>query len=389
MYYLEELECLASTRSRNKKISILGSCSHLLRDILYHTYHPLRHYHLRQLPYKGLGAETLASTADIWVSILERLENGSLSGDAAKATVKGFIATLTAAEGEVFVKILKKDLRCGISATTINLAIPDFIPVFGAMLAKSHDGIITEPMYMSLKLDGLRAIYQNSKLYTRNGHEINGVGHICEALRLARIESVDGELMIPGVDFQTGSGQIRSHKPSPDAVLHVFDTPICPLPFNKRLEELLWMQDAFKGMKNPCVKFVKHVIVRSQKRVDETFAKAMAGGYEGLVLKTKDHLYQTKRSGDWRKIKAIADTDVKTIGFFEGQGKYEGSLGGIIVDYKGVEVRVGGGFSDEERGHIWNNQDEFLGLTAEVLYHEVTPDGSLRHPRLKTFRYDK
>ena len=45
---------------------------------------------------------------------------------------------------------------------------------------------------------------------------------------LGLIKSADGELMIPNIDFQTSSGQIRSHDQSLDAILNVFDVPVIP-----------------------------------------------------------------------------------------------------------------------------------------------------------------
>jgi DNA ligase-1 len=64
-------------------------------------------------------------------------------------------------------------------------------------------------------------------------------------------------------------------------------------------------------------------------------------------------------------------------------------LGGFIVDYKGKEVRVGSGFSDAERHDLWFSKHSQIGNIIEVKYHEVTPDGSLRHPVFGGFRYDK
>ncbi|MBN4756912.1 DNA ligase, partial [Escherichia coli] len=32
---------------------------------------------------------------------------------------------------------------------------------------------------------------------------------------------------------------------------------------------------------------------------------------------------------------------------------------------------------------IWNNKEKYRGRIVEVHCHEKTPDGSLRHPRLK------
>lgn len=119
---------------------------------------------------------------------------------------------------------------------------------------------------------------------------------------------------------------------------------------------------------------------------------------EGAIVKPLEALYEKKRSYGWLKIKAQETEDLVVVDAFEGEGKYVGKLGGLIVDRKGVQVRVGGGFSDEQRTVFWalyqvdkkfpDLKGEMLGSIIEVEFHEVTPDGSLRHPRFVQFRRD-
>ena len=66
-----------------------------------------------------------------------------------------------------------------------------------------------------------------------------------------------------------------------------------------------------------------------------------------------------------------------------------GMLGGFIGNFNGVEVRVGSGLSDNDRVDFWGRREQIRGDLMEVEYHEVTPDGSLRHPRFARFRDDK
>lgn len=131
---------------------------------------------------------------------------------------------------------------------------------------------------------------------------------------------------------------------------------------------------------------------------------------EGLIVKIDGSTYVNKKSYDWLKVKAEETEDLVVIGAYPGEPetKYENCLGGIICDRKGVEVRVGGGFSDDQREKIWADYladkkvmderyltiEEFTGgkllkRMIEVEFHEVTPDGSLRHSRFNRFRDDK
>ena len=59
----------------------------------------------------------------------------------------------------------------------------------------------------------------------------------------------------------------------------------------------------------------------------------------------------------------------------------------------GVIVRVGegtnGSLTDDIRQKVWNNQIDYKGKTIEILFHQYTEKGSLRHPRMIKIRHDK
>ena len=83
-------------------------------------------------------------------------------------------------------------------------------------------------------------------------------------------------------------------------------------------------------------------------------------------------------------------------GIYEGSkgSKYEGMLGGVYVDYKGTQVGVGSGFSDEERLEYFENPDLIVGKIIEVQYfgetkNQKNEDKSMRFPVFKMIRDDK
>jgi len=89
------------------------------------------------------------------------------------------------------------------------------------------------------------------------------------------------------------------------------------------------------------------------------------------------------------KLKAFHDVDLKIERLLVGTGKHSEKLGSVVVNYHGVDVQVGSGFSDELRDTIWSSPDKFIGRMIEVRYQEETPDGSLRFPTFVCFRNDR
>jgi DNA ligase-1 len=112
-------------------------------------------------------------------------------------------------------------------------------------------------------------------------------------------------------------------------------------------------------------------------------------GYEGVMIKYPEAPYKFGRGWEVMKFKAFHDVDLKISEVLEGTGKHTGKMGSVRVNYLGVDVQVGSGFSDELRTKLWFDRKSFIGRMIEVRYQEVTPDGSLRFPTFVCFRNDR
>ena len=123
-----------------------------------------------------------------------------------------------------------------------------------------------------------------------------------------------------------------------------------------------------------------------------TWAKSMS--MEGIMINISNAPYECKRSKNILKGKVFQDVDLKVIGFQEGNGNFENTLGALVVEYKGNKVAVGSGYTLEERDNLWNKRESLIGKIITVQYFEESKDSktglvSLRFPVFKQIRDDK
>lgn len=124
------------------------------------------------------------------------------------------------------------------------------------------------------------------------------------------------------------------------------------------------------------------------------------GGFDGLILRDPDGLWQCGNgtTGEIVKIKRVLSFDLRVVGIEEGKGKHAGRMGALVVDFMGRTLRVGTGFTDEQRAAWWITRpqttivagaDPILGKIVEVEAMDYSSDGLLREPRFKGVRLDK
>jgi len=105
----------------------------------------------------------------------------------------------------------------------------------------------------------------------------------------------------------------------------------------------------------------------------------VAIGMEGLFLKHRTHTYQPKgRSNLAIKLKPYNQIDLKCIGINEGEGKYTGMIGSLILqDSQGRIVSVGSGLNDMDRARP---QSFFIGQRIPITYERI--DNTYIQPRI-------
>lgn len=379
------LRILRNTRGTNAKVDFLRKHPEL-RKVLRTTYSPFIHFNINKVNwsnFSGLGLHEFSADTNKVLNGLMRS-----GGREAKKAFYDHMNTLTHESALLLAGMVEKDLRLGMGATLINRALPDTVPEFPIALAHLYDPKKASwPCYVSPKLDGLRAMYmpgETPTIRSRKGFELKGLDRVMSELKKYSFR-LDGELLIPGKSFQDSSGDIRSFAQSDEVVFNIFDTPdLHNESLHNRLGILL---DCVKETSN--IKLVPHYLVNTENGAFNLYNQFRSDGYEGAMVKWPDATYIGKRSHAWMKIKNEDTYDCKVIDVFEGTGKYAGMAGGIVIDFHGVHVRVGSGLSDVQRAIFFQDSTEIIGQTVEVACQEITPAGSMRHPRLKAIRRDK
>ena len=130
-----------------------------------------------------------------------------------------------------------------------------------------------------------------------------------------------------------------------------------------------------------------------QSKIPELLEQMVKEDKEGLMVNL-DVPYKRKRHNGILKVKQFYTMDLPIIECKEGTGRLAGTLGAFILDYQGNPVRVGSGFSDEQRAEFWSRRNELLGTLCEVKYKEVSSDKktkahSLQFPIFVMLRTDK
>ena len=379
---------------------------------------------IKQVP-ERTGLDGPGVDWDSFTLILTGFVNRSFTGNLARDTVNELMSNCTNSQwNDWYRRILIKDLRCGVSEKTINKVVEKkyveyAIPVFGCQLAHdsaNHESKVSGKKLIEVKLDGVRVItivYPDGRVdqYSRNGKELVNFPHVKE--QFARTVTgvtepvvFDGEIM--SGTFQDLMKQIhrKSDAQAQDAVLNVFDilslkdfeSGKSKRTQTERSAKLLAWKDLWSE-ETPNIHVVGQVLVdldtaEGQKRYREINAQAIAGGYEGIMLKDPEAGYECKRSVAWLKLKPFIEVSLEVTDVEEGTGKNVGRLGALVCsgvdDGKTITVNVGSGFSDDMRDSVWSDRSSVIGQIVEVRADAVTQnqDGSysLRFPRFKGFR---
>ena len=418
---MEELEKfieeMRSTSSATDKIAIIKRSSAFIHKILEATYNPYKQYHITSKTCKKNNGLFKYNTHTEVFTLLDDLTNRVYTGHNAIAQVNGFKMAVDG--GGLVYKIIDKDLDIRVGASIINKAIPGLIPTFKVALAQNYEGKCdwNDRWWVSRKLDGVRwlAITDEEgkcKLYSRMGKEFTTLDKVKEAIEATGIiNSVfDGEICLVdeegNEDFQGVMKQLRrkNHQIENPAFM-IFDMLFKPEFEAEKSERKLysrliilkqWLRGRF--IDESILRFTHQTLITDQDHFEYWNTIENKDSWEGLMLR-KDVGYEGKRTKNLVKVKSFHDAEYEVLGWDidqhevvrEGKSISMTMLAQVWIEHKGHIVKVGSGFTQEQRLEYMDGS--IVGKTITVQYFEETKNDrggiSLRFPTVKVVHGDK
>lgn len=239
---------------------------------------------------------------------------------------------------------------------------------------------------------------------------------------------LDGELMVKGVDFNKGSGLLRTKwlkktnceydiggvEPLKGSKvdfrldpkkLKVVLYAVMPIHIAESGEDYdvqnLLMPYHVEAMRSLLVEYfpeIEWLIAETYEVYDmdslsELYEAKRAEGHEGLIVKDPQGIYKRGKKSGWWKLKPECEADGIIQGVNWGteglanEGKVIGFSvlleTGRLVDANNISRALMDEFTANVKAH---GEDFYNGWACQVNYMEETPDGSLRHPSFEKFR---
>lgn len=417
-------EQLASDSSRNFKLSVLeqNKGNDLLKRAIFLALDPFTQFYIRKIPKYTPNTNPIGDNLDWAMDQLETMiASRKVTGNAAIEHLQYVLENTSAGNAKVIERIISKDLRCGVSEGTVNAVWPNFIHEYPCMLASAYDQKLIDkvkfPAYVQLKLDGMRfnAIVRNGavEFRSRNGKEIQIADptFALPFIYMAAGQDVvfDGELLVKQdgqiLDRKTGNGILNKavkgtqSKAEGELVCATLWDMIPFTAFEVGVDKTKYEQ-RFKLLSSAVMHAsdsrVDLVATKTVNDIDEArvlFEQYLSAGQEGIILKTKDMIWENKRSKSQIKFKGELECDLKVVDWVEGTGKNVGRLGALVLESADglIQVGLGTGFSDADRDSITRAD---VGRIVAVKYNARITDkrkgvDSLFLPVFIEFRDDK
>lgn len=420
---MKEVSLIYGEKSKNNQFDLLFGISSDTIDLI--------KFQLNKLIVTNLSTKKISRSVELVDSdiksltdLLNYLETQSTGKDIDVGIVQEYARSESNGNEDVYnfiLQIASKSVPLRIGIPTMNKFLikqdKQTIPDFSVQLSNNIDKLKQKDIdklnniYVTEKLDGVRTIAMWSsddnsfKLFSRSGKEFTGFDDILNDLNnLDKNFVYDGEMLIKegsekAEDSFRETMKIIGADNSDRSLVafNIFDVidndgfsiGESKLSYKDRRDIIDSLPTTDNILTVPVL-----LVANDFEEIKDKFNELVSGGAEGVMLNKADSKYLSKRHNGILKYKQVYDSEGIVQGVFEGSGEATGKLGGIIVNYKETTVRIGTGFTDQQRTEYWNNPDLIIGKLAQYRYTSVShnqnnDEVSLRFARFISLREDK
>lgn len=427
-YIYDTLREIAATSSRKEKEALLSAAmaDEAFAKVCLYAYDPFRTYGIDNLPEPIVDDRPNTCAYDFW-NTLDALATRAITGDAARYDVDESIRTLDAKTAWLLWAIIKKDLRAGFGASTLNKVRPGMIAEFPYMRcslpkeAKLDAFDWSVGVFSQEKADGMfvNVNFENDivQFTSRQGSPFPMEPFTELTCLIRRHFEVDtqthGELLVEkagsvlpreqsnGVLNSILSGGVFADDERP--ILLVWDQiPIDAVkpkgqytqPYAERYGNLVFQLSNLDD--SDPIQSIPTRVVHTLADAYRDYAGYLALGKEGTVIKDPSAIWFDGTSKQQVKLKLEVDVDLEITGFNPGEGKYAATFGSIVTRTACGQLEVSvSGFKDAVRKQIHDQRDALIGTVITVRANSImvpANDGDLHSlflPRFVELRHDK
>ena len=263
------------------------------------------------------------------------------------------------------------------------------------------DNFETKNHIIETKLDGHRIIVE----VTGDGdvHSWSSIGRtsnhkmdegLIDNIRNSLLPGVyDGELHLPGPGTTSSDVALKTNRSK--LVFTAFDMLFMygiekpnlmnnSLSFRKMMLSNSW----YLGKK---CKLADYRITSGMEHVWDIASNLMEQGYEGVIVKNLDSIYQPgKRSKDWLKIKGCDIVVLKIVGYEPPATETEYGVMLLRGEVSGKEITTSVKVPNLVlREKFEKAPNDYIGRRVLIEYQNLTTHGLLRHPRFDRFQEER
>jgi len=415
---------IRATSKPAEKCAILESYdSEFLRYLIEMAYNPFKVFNVK-LTKKEIPTPGEKSLSDMPGKVMEILDfcEESKSPKQNREAVIPILEDLTAGSQDLLLGTLDKNWKCGLGVKNLLKTFPNIVPEFEVQLANTYEksklkkSFVKKPRLCSYKLDGIRCIALRREdgweFFTRQGKKLLTLDHLKDNLEAIYKDLgytfFDGEAYKHGIPFNEIQGMVMGFT---QGTAYDLDFNVFAMGY---MQDFLAQDASRVAIPTPeMTSGLKYVTALEQRLVEdedvyEELDKAFAEGYEGIMLRDPDILYDYKRSDAILKLKES----------LEGGNEGEQFADCTVVDYllddfpvieDGVMVtktlltklwvrqhtyndkicKVGSGYDLKFRYHYSKDPENLIvGKIVEIKFQDYGSKGLMRFPRLHKVRED-